>query len=225
MDTSYKKGLLAVLAISLLFLSVAFLSEAIDSLGLVPDLDINLGQGSVEQNTTKLPETVEFTENCDVDNYLNESEGAPDLSISGVPGTSYLRAIVFEKYEKGKWTKPQLQMEPYTGEYLLSEVHTYTSREYGDIVITPLKEMTGYVPAVLNVEILDSSPSLTYNDELRVFYFSSTSTSSYELSFCIYHYDNDLMESAQTPLDPSNLQIPDRDVDWLREIAEEVTRN
>ena len=225
MDTSYKKGLLAVLAISLLLLSVAFLSEAIDSLGSVPDLDINLGQGSVEQNTTKLPETVEFTENCDVDNYVNETQGGPDLSISGVIGTSYLRAIVFENFEQGKWNTPQLQMDPYTGEYLLSEVHTYTSREYGDIAITPLKEMTGYVPTVLNLEKLESTAPLSYNEELRVFYSSSTFTSSYELSFSVYHYDSGLMESAQTPHDPSNLQIPDRDVDWLREIAVEVTRN
>ena len=220
-----KKGLLAVLAILLLLISVALLSEAIDSIGSVPNLGINLGQLDLEQNVTKLPDTVEFTENCDIDNFLSETEGSPDLSISGIPGTSYLRAIVFERFEEGKWTAPPSMVAQYTGEYLPPGVQTFTSRDYRDVIITPLKEMTGYIPAELHLETLVSTAQLTYDEELRVFFSSSTFTSSYELSYCVYQYDINLLESAQAFDDLNNLQIPNGDVDWLREIAEEVTRN
>ena len=224
-NRSLKKGLLAFLAVLFLFFSVALLSEAIDSLGSVPDLGINLGQLGQEQNVTRLPEKVEFTENCDVDSYLEETEDGPDIRITRAPGTGYLRAIVFETFKEGKWTAPHTTMAAYSGEYLLPEVQSFTSRDYRDIVITPLKDMTGYIPAVLNLESLESATPLNYNEELRLFYSPTTFTSSYELNYCLYQYDNSLLDSAQSSYDLPNLQIPDEDVDWLSEIAEEVTQD
>jgi transglutaminase-like putative cysteine protease len=201
------------------------LSEAIDSLGSIPDLDINFNKRQTEPNITQLPQTVRFGEKCDLDNFMNQSEGAPDLRITGVPKTSYLRATIFEKFSQGQWTTPESQRSPYSGIHLPTWVDTYLTRESLRITISPLVKIVGYVPTVLNLKKLDSTAQLSYNQDLLIFHTSTPLSSSYNLSYRVYRYDENMLKTAQLSQDSVNLQIPEEDVDWLREIAEEITQN
>jgi hypothetical protein len=152
------------------------LSEAIDSLGSIPDLDISFNRRQYERNTTQLPRTVDFSGNCDLNNYLNPSLGSektPDFRITGETQTSYLRAMVWEEFRQGQWIAPVSQRSPYTGVHLSSGVETYLSRDSVRVTITPLLDMIGYLPAVLNLKTMDITAEISYDRELKIFHSSS----------------------------------------------------
>lgn len=217
-----KKGLMALLAISLLLLSTAFLSEAIDSVGIVPDLKRGSKPGTSNKSGTP---SCGLGQNCDVEEFLNESYKMALLSVERQPGTSYLRAIVFGDYEGGVWSPPKSPRKPYIGEKILIGVSSYSERTIKNIEITPLVNMTGYIPLTLNLKSIIADIPLQYVRDLMIFYSETPFNSNYSFSYDVYSYDEDLLESARVVVDPSYMEIPVEHAGWLTELAEMITAN
>jgi len=204
---------MALLVISLLLLSTALLSEAIDSVGTIPFL--NFGREKTESGHG-------FSVECNIEEFMNETEKIAVLRIRGVSGTKYLRAVVFEKYSDGKWTIPEFLSEPYRREYISPWVHSY-SRELSRVInITPLVNITGYVSTVLNLEKLDSEVNLDYNKDYRIFFSKSPFATDYSPSYRVYFYDTEMLEQALVIDDPKNLEIPVKISDTIARIAEDA---
>ncbi|MBA7475977.1 hypothetical protein ES707_11352 [subsurface metagenome] len=213
---------MALLAISLLLLSTAFLSEAIDSVGIVPDLKMGPEPGTTNKSGTP---SCGLGQNCDVKKFLNESYKMAILSVEGQPGTSYLRAVVFGDYEGGVWSPPRSPRKPYIGEKILIGVSSYSERTSRNIEITPLVNMTGYIPLTLNLKSIIADIPLQYVRDLLIFYSETPFNSNYSFSYDVYSYDEDLLESARVVVDPSYMEIPIEHAGWLTELAEMITAN
>ncbi|MCW3978306.1 MAG: transglutaminase-like domain-containing protein, partial [Candidatus Bathyarchaeota archaeon] len=211
---------MALLVISLLLLSTAFLSEAIDSVGTVPDL--KLGSQKRKLKIPGVSPNCGFGTSCGVEGFYNETEEQALMSVRGSTGTSYLRAVVFGKYEGGLWTPHESVKEPYKGETMPPRVRSYSDRIEKDIGIRPLVEMRGYVPAVLNLRRIDSETPLEYDGDLRIFFSGAPFMTDYSLDYDVYTYGEDMLESARNVDDPSNLEIPEGYAGWLRDIADEA---
>ncbi|MDH5689526.1 MAG: transglutaminase domain-containing protein, partial [Candidatus Bathyarchaeota archaeon] len=214
---------MALLVISLLLLSTALLSEAIDSIGTIPNLNL--------RKEKKKPEGIDehpscnIEGKCEVEGFMNDTEKIAILGIHGVPGTRYLRAVIFEKYSDGAWTVPEYPLKPYQGEYMPPWVHSYNNEMDRAIEVTPFVNISGYIPTVLNLEKLDSEATLEYNTDLRVFFSEIPFTSEYSLSYKVYFYETEMLVRAQVVDDPKNLEIPVKIADKIAQVAEEAAGN
>jgi len=222
---------MAILVITLLLLSTAFLHEAIDSVGTVPDLDLLSTIGEVKRPSTGSKGDPSaninggFSQECEVEGFFNETEGEALMSVGGPTGTSYLRATVFENYKSGVWTPHTSVKKPYPGEIMPSEVSIYEEEIDMNIIIKPIVNMSGYIPVVLNLQRVTSEVHLEYVRDLKIFYSETPFTSQYIVSYSVYTYGEEMLESARIVYEPSYLEIPKGIADLLRQIAEEAVGN
>jgi len=222
---------MAILVITLLLLSTAFLHEAIDSVGTVPDLDLLSTIGEVKRPSTGSKGDPSaninggFSQECEVEGFFNETEGEALMSVGGPTGTSYLRATVFENYRSGVWTPHTSVKKPYPGEIMPSEVSIYEEEIDMNIIIKPIVNMSGYIPVVLNLQRVTSEVHLEYVRDLKIFYSETPFTSQYIVSYSVYTYGEEMLESARIVYEPSYLEIPKGIADLLRQIAEEAVGN
>ncbi len=213
----------AVLIVVLLF-SVSLMSAAINILGNISDVDLDVEP----QNEETAVEPAGTGEAGKGKGKLIQVEAAPGgvyplFEIEMPPRTKYLRLSVGEVYEDGAWRLTEDHTAvPYSGEEIELNVSKYDFIGFVTFSITPLVEFSGFIPATLSVRHLEYPDTLDRYPTLEAFYTQTPIPSTYWVSYEGYEFSEETLRAAELRQPRGCLGVPEELSDRLRPLALEI---
>ncbi len=200
--------------IAVLLFTVSLMSVAINFLGDITDVNLDLeprGRSETVQGT-EVP-----SRKGKADAMLVESPPqGPMLPLFEVfypPGTRYLRWRVGETYVNGEWiTGDGHEPVPYDGGDITLEVSgaSITPKFFS---VRPLINLTEYVPATLNVISLQFDGDLQRYPTLELFHTQNFTIRMYNLTYALYDFPVQTLLQAETTDIEACLEVPE-ELEW-----------
>ena len=212
----------AAVFIVVLLLSVSLISAAIDILGDISDIDLSEEQhGKTKPAGTGTSTRVEG-ETVRVDS-RPRGGSLPLFEIYDPPRTRYLRRSVGEIYDGGVWMMPEgAESVPYQGEDLEPGISGYDSVDLVSFSITPLTNISGFVPATLSIRQIKFLANLTRYPTLETYYSPAPIPVTYWISYDHYEFSEATLRTAELDKPANRLGVPEELSDRLGTMAWEI---
>jgi transglutaminase-like putative cysteine protease len=196
--------------IAVLLFTVSFMSVAINLLGDITDVNLDL---EPQGRSKSVQGTESPSKKGQADAMLVESppQGTivPLFEVFYPPGTRYLRWRVGETYVNGEWiTRDSHEPVPYDGGDITLEVSgaSITPKYFG---VRPLINLTGYVPATLNMIRLQFDGDLQRYPTLELFHTQDFTIRMYNLTYAHYDFPVRTLLQAETTDIEACLEVPE----------------
>ena len=221
MKTSHK----LVVFISVLLFSVSLMSVAINILGDITKVEFSMELVSEPTNSVSGQTEEKPGEKVEVE--VSASPGGemfPLFEIWNPPQTTYFRRLVADYYVNGSWKLPvNYTSQLYFGRHLSPDVTEYESSFPVTFTVRPFVNMTGYLPATVNVNQIEFEERLDYFPDLELFSSPNYFTSSYNVSYTNYKFSLENYRGSEVVISEENLPVPEGFQEQLEELASEVT--
>ncbi len=211
--------------VAVLLLSVSLMAVAIDYLGDLSDVELDM-EPQEETSTTSTSGGDASKGKGKRVKVAGASEGEmfPLFEISYPPMTKYLRQTVGEFYDDGEWSQHEVQISlPYIGEPITSSVTALVSPLPSFYKIRPLFNMSGFIPTTLYVIKLEFDGELERYLSLELFWAEEKFTTPYNVSSTLYEFPDAMLLSADIHQMDKYLEVPEDLEDRLRARALEIT--
>lgn len=212
------------LFLAVLLFSVSLMSVAIDILGDITELELDVdtrleGASSVG------------SEEGEVGQRKGEKvkvEGAPAggarplFEITYPPMARYLRWIIGEKYEGGEWQAfEDHQWFPYDGDNLELELPEQPPAEYF-FTIRPFFNISGFIPGTLHTTRIGGLDDLERYPHLQLFASPEPFSRAYGVTHAAHEHSEATLKDAEITPNDDYLQVPEEIADRLQGLALEI---
>jgi transglutaminase-like putative cysteine protease len=211
--------------IAVLLLSVSMMSVAIDYLGDISDIELDMEPQDQETE----PVASESGETSKGKGKTIQVGGAPGGEIFPLyeirlpPRTKYLRKIVGETYEDGVWEQYEDQVTAlYRGESITPTVTASIFPVPVFFTIMPFFNLSGFIPATLSVVNIGYNGTLEHYPSLELFHASEASSSAYTVSYALYDLEAMLPEAEVLAMEEYTV-VPEDLKDRLATLANDIT--
>lgn len=213
------------LFLAVLLFSVGLMSVAIDILGDITDLELDVDTKLEGASTVG-------TKEGDVSKRKGQKvqvEGVPSGGASALfevvypPKTRYLRWSVGETYEGGEWQPLEShEWTQYEGEVIDPRHPGQTLVMEHFFAVRPLFNISGFIPGALHTTRVGGLSNLERYADLELFASPEVFSNTYSVSHITYEIpDATLMDAEVTP-NEKYLQVPEETADNLRRLALEI---
>lgn len=183
------RKLSVLILVSLLFFSVYLLSEAIESVGEIPKI---------------VSSTEKSLRECKIDlrkPFWGGNDKRVLFQLYGTPATSYVRKFVRYRYDSGKWVSTESSESSYDGQRLEDEVKVFTQKKEMDVMIVPVIDLVGFIPAFSQPLEVKTTFPLSCQSYDQTFYSSGVVDEGYNVSYTNYWYSRELLNNAELEFD------------------------
>jgi transglutaminase-like putative cysteine protease len=210
--------------IAVLLFSVSLMSVAIDYLGDISDIDLDM---QPQPHPTRPVQGVEQPSEEKPVQPLSGAGGMPFTPLFEVfysPRTKYLRWKVGEAYDAGDWAL----FEGHTPSIYTSkdeidlDVSGSTSPEVVSIGIHPLFNITGFMPVALSTIQIELKADVQHYPELELFSVLEPIGYRYNLTYYLYDFSRETLLGADTRHVEGYDEVPAELENRLVELANEI---
>lgn len=214
--------------IVVLLLSVSLISAAIDILGDISDVD--LGEETQSEKVASEPAGTVEAERAEGERVAVDAapKGGrrPLFEIQYPPETKYLRRMVLERYEEGVWKLSEpLPVVAYNGEENVLNISGYESIDYVHFSITPLVNLSGFMPVTLSVIHLDFDGPLERYPTLEAYSSPTPFSSAYDVSYARYNFSEATLRAAELRYPNNCLEVPEELSNRFSDLATEIVED
>ncbi len=153
----------------------------------------------------------------------------PLFSLSGNPGSPYLRSTVTSIYQNNHWKFDDSQrVNQYNGEKLNYAIENYARKSLTSCKIKPLSSFASFkmpIPAVQYVNRLTSGFPVVYDPSKSVFISEKGLPAAYSFDAIKYSFDNETLNNAKVAPGNQYLEIPQGIPGRITNLAKEITNN
>lgn len=207
--------------IAVLLLAVSMMSVAINYLGDITDIDLDLEQRGSSKSVLgeKVPSRREKTGAMLVE-AAPLGPAVPLFEIFYPPRVNYLRWRVGEFYGNGEWTaSEEHESETYAGGTIDPGVTVAAPSTPVSFGVRPLFNLTEFIPATLRVTHLQFRGTLQRYPSLELFHTQERTRSRYNMTYARYEFPRETLLRAETQFSIDYLEIPEDLVVPMRNLA------
>jgi transglutaminase-like putative cysteine protease len=212
------------LFLAVLLFSVGLMSVAIDILGDITDITLDVetqlkgasSVGSEEGEVSKRKGQKVKVEGAPA------GGASPLFEISYPPMTRYFRWSIGEKYEEGEWQAFEgHEWVQYSGETLEPELPDQPHAEYY-FTVRPLFNISGFIPGTLHTTRVGAMTNLERYPDLQLFASPEPFSRTYGVTHAAYELPETTLRDAEITSNDDYLQVPDEIADSFRDLANEI---
>ena len=216
--------------IAVLLLSVSLMSVAIDYLGDISDIELDMEPQDEETESV----ASEGEESGKGKGKTVKASGVPGgelrplFEIRYPPKTRYLRRLVGEVYEDGGWEQYADHVPlpyDYAVEIPLRVTAARARPEVGFISIRPFFNLSGFIPEVLYVVMTEFDGALERYPSLELFSAPEPSSTPYNVTFASYEFSEGMLREAEIRDMEEYLAVPGDLEDRLRALASQIVED
>jgi transglutaminase-like putative cysteine protease len=212
------------LFLAVLLFSVGLMSVAIDILGDITNIELDVETQLKDASTAG-------SEEGEVGKRKGQKvkvEGAPAkgggplFEITDPPKTRYLRWSIGEEYEGGEWqTYEDHEWFPYEGENLELELQDQPLTEYF-FTIRPFFNISGFIPGTLHTTRVGGLDNLERYPQLQLFASPEPFSRTYGVTHTAPEHSESTLKDAEVAPNEDYLQVPADIADRVRSLALEI---
>jgi transglutaminase-like putative cysteine protease len=210
--------------IAVLLLSVSLMSVAIDILGDISDVELDMAPQD-EEASTVASETMDANKGKGKTTPVEGiplGDYTPLFEIQHRPKTKYLRRTVGEVYDNGEWRLSEEHVPVlYHGEELEPVVSGY-NYESVYFSIKPFFNLSGFIPATLSVVNIGFKDTLEHYPSLELFSAPEPFSSTYGVTYTKYEFSKVKLLGAKTSDYDRYLEVPEELAERLRDLALDI---
>jgi transglutaminase-like putative cysteine protease len=211
--------------VAVLLLSVSMIAVAIDYLGDLSKVELDVEPQNEESSTSNTGggEAAKGKGKRVKVEGASEGEMFPLFELRYPPMTMYLRQTVGEVYEEGEWSQLENHVHlPYMGEYIPLSVTAHVFPMPCFFKVRPLFNMSGYIPATLNVAKIEFDGVLERYPSLELFLAEEKFSTPYNVSYALYDFPEAMILGVEIRHIDEYLDVPGGMEDRLRALALEI---
>jgi transglutaminase-like putative cysteine protease len=212
------------LFLAVLLFSVGLMSVAIDILGDITDIELDVETQLKDASSAG-------SEEGEVGRRKGQKvkvEGAPGkgggplFEITYPPKTRYLRWSIGEEYEEGEWeTSESHEWFPYEGEKLEPENQDQSLIEYF-FTIRPFFNISGFIPGTLHTTRVSGLDNLERYPQLQLFASPEPFSRTYGVTHTAPEHSEYTLRNAEIEPNEDYIQVPADIADRFRSLALEI---
>jgi len=149
----------------------------------------------------------------------------PLFNVSNAEHTSLISCAAYSLYENKKWkflfNGNAIQ---YEGEEVVYDVTGYNGSISDDITITPLTNLSKFVPVSFYTTRLAFPRTVSFYREYGAFYIEESFVEEYSFRTVHYSFDEETLRNAEPVEDAEYLQLPKTVTERTRELAYSITQ-
>jgi len=198
--------------VAVLLLSVSMIAVAIDYLGDLSQVELDVEPQNEESSTSNTGggETSRGKGKRVKVEGASEGEMFPLFELRYPPKTMYLRQTVGEVYEEGEWSQLENHVHLlYMGEYIPLSVTAHVFPMPCFFKVRPLFNMSGFIPATLNVASIEFDGVLERYPSLELFSAEEKFSTPYNVSYALYDFPEAMMLGAEIRNMDEYLEVPE----------------
>jgi transglutaminase-like putative cysteine protease len=211
--------------IVVLLLSVSLMSVAINYLGDISDVELDMEPQSEMTDTSSTSSADSGKGKGKVIRVGGASSGEvfPLFEIRYPPLTKYLRQSVGEAYKEGEWEQYEGHTPVlYVGGDIPLTVTADVNPEPCFVTIKPLFNMSGFIPTMLYVANIEFDGTLERYPSLELFSFPEIFSTTYKVSYALYDFPEAMLLEAKISPMEEYLEVPEALRGRLKALATEI---
>ncbi|MFB0558885.1 MAG: transglutaminase family protein, partial [Candidatus Bathyarchaeia archaeon] len=211
--------------IAVLLLSVSMMSVAINYLGDLSDVELEMEPQSEETDAVQS----EKGEAAMGKGKTISAEGIPGgevfplFEIYDPPMTRYLRRLVGEVYSNGEWTEAEGHTPvPYRGGEIPLSITSTTTPTPVFFTVRPFFNISGYMPATLSVTRIEFDGDLERYPSLDLFSATEPFSTAYRVTYALYDFSDAELLSGDIVDMEEYLDVPEELEGRFKELAQGI---
>lgn len=148
------------------------------------------------------------------------------FKVSNAENTSFLKKNVGVHYDDGSWTLDDIDLKPYSKEYVDYDVKNFKEIYDDRIEITPAANQSeGFIPVSTYTKKVDDFDDLRYNPAHNMFYSDQNYKHSYSFLTSHYKYEKSVLKRSDK-IDPKKYtSLPSDITERTKDLVKNITKD
>jgi transglutaminase-like putative cysteine protease len=212
--------------IVVLLLSVSLMSVAIDYLGDISDVELDM-EPQDERTESVTSDAAEAGKGKTKPITVAGAPGGevfPLFEIHYPPRTKYIRLRVGEAYDSGLWEEHEDHPHTPRKSNIPLRITTVLPVQAVSFTVNPFYNLTSFIPATLHVTNVDFEGTLEHYPSLELFSTTKPSSSPYNILYALYDLSEARLLGAEVEDMDEYLAVPEDLEERLEELASDIVR-